>query len=163
MDKIYSDSAGRTHWHGLDAETRPAGQVHGSTYTITDGNGGVEIYRGSVAGWKKKSSHGADQVIQQDNAGNILGGAFTLGDQGSNLTGTASSQRQSLPAGTNYVRFAVTTANCQIKFGDSSVTVTASTGSTFVAGAPPEIIQVPDGATDFAFIGNTSVINWTPQ
>jgi hypothetical protein len=105
--------------------------------------------------------NGAALVSQLDANENILGGAFPPSDQGADLTGSAASQAQALPAGTGYVRFDVITADCRIKFGTGAVTVTTTTGSRFRAGTS-EVVQVPTGATYFAYIGNTASINWTP-
>lgn len=52
---------------------------------------------------------------------------------------------------TQAVRFSVSGANARIKFGDSTVTVTATTGYQFQDGMT-DVLRVPSGATHFALI-----------
>ena len=105
-------------------------------------------------------------IAQKDANSQTIGGAFAPSDQGATLTGSASNQRQAIPAGTYYIRFDVNTADCNIKFGNGTETVTTTTGSRFQAGQPASVMAVPtiSGvlATSFSYIGNTSSINWTP-
>lgn len=62
VELIGTDELGRSHFKGLNADTRPHGEV-GSTYIITDSNGGEEKYYGEVAGWLNSNTAGAINVM----------------------------------------------------------------------------------------------------
>lgn len=74
----------------------------------------------------------------------ISGGADATAALASSSVGPLADQTQA-------VRFSVSGANARIKFGDSAVTVTATTGYQFLDGMT-DVIRVPSGATHFAII-----------
>lgn len=68
---------------------------------------------------------------------------------------TASARVGAFDDRTQAVRFSVQGADVRVKFGDSTVTVTASTGYRLMDGMT-DVFQVPPGATHFAYIREDS-------
>ena len=110
-----------------------------------------------------------------DRAGAITDVGTLASDQGADLSVSTTALSggagvQAIPSGTRLIRFQLkpvasiaATSWCNIKFGDVTVIVTSSTGTTLIANQGSYVVPVPSGATHFdAIAGEALTLNWTP-
>ena len=78
---------------------------------------------------------------------------------GVDVVGTGSSQKYTIVnANCNAIRFSVTVASVRVLPGDSTVTVSTTTGMEIQSGSY-DVMALKPGITDIAYIGNTGNIN----